>query len=145
VTQQGDANGGSFGISLLNFHTGFGRTTLLLILLGTVLLVRIMSRYEKELIHLLRHDSLLTSIIFAYLGLYAAGTHFIYRLMILVPIALLLWKNSSSAIIPYYILALMITSRLNIVVVTSSILSFYFIFLAVKYFIFKANVDPQLK
>lgn len=133
-TQQGDANGGSFGIGLVNFLTVYGWVSVVLILMGTIFLLKINSDKQESFNAYLRGNPLLVSLMISYLGLFLAGIHFNYRLIILLPISILLWKDSQNMNLVMFILALMITSRLNIVSVTTPILFIYFTYVLSRYF-----------
>lgn len=133
-TQFGDLNGGSFGIRYLEFNSMFGRLSLLLIVVGTILLKRMMKPQEAALLDLLKSNPMLAALSIAYSALFITGAHFNYRLLLLIPIALLVWANSGSGLLPNFILALMITSRLNIVPIISAILAIYLTYtVAVSY------------
>ena len=133
-TQQGDANGGSFGMGLVNFLTVYGWVSIVLILMGTIFLSKITSDKQESFNTYLRGNPLLVSLMISYLGLFLAGIHFNYRLIILLPISILLWKDSQNISLVMFILALMITSRLNIVSVTTPVLFIYFTYVLSKYF-----------
>jgi hypothetical protein len=143
ITQRGDSNGGSFGMVLLELNSLYGFTMLVLVLLGFIVLIRAMSGHEQEFYVLLKRDPLFFALILAFLGLFVLGSHFNYRLIILIPIALILWKSLRNLSIPYFILVVMITSRLNIVVVSTSILSLYFVYILTKYLLFHMKNRSQ--
>lgn len=132
-TQVGDLNGGSFGIELLEFNSTFGLVSLILIFVGAFSLKQIMRSQESVLLGLLRHNPMLLALSISYLALFVTGSHFNYRLIILIPIALIISSNLNNIFVVNFILSMMITSRLNIVSVTSAILAIYLAYIVVIY------------
>lgn len=143
-TQQGDANGGSFGIGLINVVSVYGWVSILLIFTGTILLLKVTNEQEESFISFLKENPIFVSLVVTYLGLFLTGIHFNYRLVILLPITILLWKDSQNMNLLIFIVALMITSRLNIISVTTTILFLYFASVLFKYLrnlIYKSRID----
>ncbi len=131
-TQQGNLNGGSFGLGLLEYKSVYGLITLGIIAAGTLLLMINLKTEENALMKLLNLSPLLKALFLAYCVVYVSGIHFNYRLVILIPIAFLLLEESNAIKLLNFLFAVLLTSRLNIAPATTSILALYFLYILVK-------------
>jgi hypothetical protein len=133
-TQLGDLNGGSFGIKLIEWDSNFGWISLLLIVFGSFFLKQTMKPQEVALLSLMKSSPMLTALFFTYLALFVTGSHFNYRLIVLIPIALIIGSNLGNEIAAVFIVAMMITSRLNVIPITSTIFAIYLAYILAIYF-----------
>jgi hypothetical protein len=93
-----------------------------------------MKPQEVELLSLMKSSPMLTALFFTYLALFVTGSHFNYRLIVLIPIALIIGSKLGNEIAAAFIVAMMITSRLNVIPITSTILAIYLAYILAIYF-----------
>ena len=116
-TQEGSLLGGSFGWRLLDFPGAYSVGVLIMSLLVTGLILKYLPLNLLSQNNYRRDKSWIVSLSITYIFLNFSGSHFIYRLIILIPIAILLQVKDESRPLQVLIFISLLTSRMSIVLV----------------------------
>ena len=131
-TQTGSQLGGSFGWMLFKNLDYFSLFAIFLSLIYAYLLIRttsILNLFESPL---LRNNPWVPSLMITYIFIFFSGSHFTYRLIILIPLAIIINGYEGSRPLQVFIFTLFLTSRLSVVVISTSVLCLVFFLLIVK-------------
>lgn len=133
-TQVGDVSGGSFGFALLDFSSPYAY----LISLLAILFVLLYGYSKKHLSFYLQSSDKFygttLSLMSTYVVLFFSGSHFTYRLILLIPLAMLLVRNRDSLGLVMFIFVTLFMSRFSVVAVSTFSLAIIFIWFIYKSF-----------
>ncbi len=118
-TQEGSLLGGSFGWRLLDSPGAYSVGVLIMSLLVTGLMFKYLPLNLLSQNNYRRDKSWIVSLSITYIFLNFSGSHFIYRLIILIPIAILLQVKDESRPLQVLIFISLLTSRMSIVLVST--------------------------
>jgi len=128
-TQKGSKLGGSFGWELLIDHDAYSLLALLASAICALWFFSKTSLLTLSVSSQIRNNPWIPGIMLTYILIFFSGSHFTYRLIILIPLAILLNGIEGSRPLQVFIFTLLLTSRLSIVVVTTSALCLIFLVL----------------
>ena len=132
-TQVGDSFSGSFGFALLDFGSIYSYV----ILSSAVVAAYFMQKESVSKIVTLERDDLfqgfILSLMACYLVLFFSGSHFTYRLVVLIPLVVLLSRSECSNFLISFIFVTLFMSRFNIIVFSALTLALVFGSIIVNY------------
>ena len=151
ATQRGSSSGLSFGFKLLAFNNMSLIYSVTLFLLSLIFLIWLVKFAKSDLERLIEDSQgreVLRSIspyMMTYAVIWIFGDSFIYRMVILLPIVLFLSKPQVNEfqwpkIIQSAILVTCLSGKTSAILVTSSVMSLYFIFVVIT---IKGRVGPK--
>ena len=125
-TQVGDSSGGSFGFALLNFGSIYSY-----VILGAAIVAAYLIQKKSifESVVSGRDDvfqGFTLSLMACYIVLFFSGSHFTYRLIILIPLVVLLSRSDSSNVLISFIFVTLFMSRFSIVLFSTLTLALVF-------------------
>lgn len=154
ATQSGSPFGTSFGLSLFA-NSQISTLQLSILVLATWVVVFVLICLGKRNFENFvaseaggRNMPSILSLMLTYSAIWATGDHFIYRMIVLVPLVFIL---ASREVVAFYwariiitsILVASITSRLPITIALTSGLAFYFCFLGIKVWLMRAKATRE--
>ena len=125
-TQVGDSSGGSFGFALFDFGSIYSYVILGAAIVATYLMQK---KSVSESVVLGRDNifqGFILSLMACYIVLFFSGSHFTYRLIILIPLVILLSRNNSSNFLISFIFVTLFMSRFSIVLFSTLTLALVF-------------------
>jgi hypothetical protein len=133
-TEVGDSFGGSFGFVRLDFGSIYSYV----ILCSAIVTAYFMQKTSVSKIVELGRDDLLQgftlSLMACYTVLFFSGSHFTYRLIVLIPLVVLLSRSDSSNFLISFIFVTLFMSRFSIVLFSTLTLALVFGSIIVSYF-----------
>lgn len=125
-TQTGSKLGGSFGLMMLKSLDFYSLIAIVLGFLWALLLIRRTSILNLSESPHFKDNPWVPSLMLTYIFVFFSGSHFTYRLIILIPLAILVNEFDGSRPLQVFIFTLLLTSRLSVVIISTSVLCFVF-------------------
>jgi len=125
-TQTGSKLGGSFGWMLLKNLDSFSIFAIIMSFICALILIRKTSILNLSQLLKLQDNPWILSLMMAYIFIFFSGTHFTYRLIVLFPLVILINGFDGSRPLQVFIFSLFLTSRLTVVVLSTSVLCLIF-------------------
>ena len=132
-TQVGDRSGGSFGFDLLDFDSIYSYVIMGFAIAAAYFMWNIL---VHESLVFRRDDSwgFILSLMACYIVLFFSGSHFTYRLIVLIPLAVLLLRCDSTNFLVSFIFVTLFMSRFSIVLFSTLTLALVFGLIILNYF-----------
>ena len=138
-TQVGDVSGGSFGFALLDFSSPYAYLITLLAILFVLLYGYSKNHLFFDLQSSDKFYGTTLSLMSTYVVLFFSGSHFTYRLILLIPLAMLLMRNTDSLGLVMFIFVTLFMSRFSVVAVSTFSLTIIFMWFIYKSFRINSN------
>lgn len=125
-TQTGSKLGGSFGWMLLKSFDFYSLIEIAISFLLALLLIRRTSILNLSESPRFKDNPWIPSLMLTYISVFFSGSHFTYRLIILIPLAILINELEGSRPLQVFIFTLFLTSRLSVVTISTSVVCLVF-------------------
>lgn len=125
-TQTGSKLGGSFGWMLLKNLDYYSLIAIVIGFLWALLLIRRTSILNLSESLQFKDNPWIPSLMLTYVFVFFSGSHFTYRLIILIPLAIMINEFDGSRPLQVFIFTLLLTSRLSVVIISASVVCLVF-------------------